>query len=67
MDHEVVGKALSTLGKGIGPAIITRARELGVSLPAELRDPETELLPRLIVGTLRQVAGHFFPLLTRDG
>jgi hypothetical protein len=63
MDHEVVGKALSTLGKGIAPAIITRAREMDLPLPAGLNSPETELAPRLIVGTLRHVAGHFFPLL----
>jgi len=66
MDHEVVGKALSTLGKGIAPAIITRAREMGLPLPAELNNPEAGLEPRLIVGTLRGVAGHFFPLLAAD-
>ncbi len=66
MDHEVVGKALSTLGKGIAPAIITRAQEMGVSLPAELSNPEAGLEPRLIVGALRHVAGHFFPLLAAD-
>ena len=66
MNHEVVGKALSTLGKGIAPAIITRAQQMGVPLPAELNDPEADLAPRLIVGVLRQVAGHFFPLLAGD-
>jgi phospholipase C len=66
MDTEIVGKALSTLGKGIAPAIITRAQQMGVPLPAELNDPEADLAPRLIVGVLRQVAGHFFPLLAGD-
>jgi hypothetical protein len=66
MDHEVVGKALSNLGKGIAPAIITRAKEMGVPLPAELSNPETGLAPSLIVGALRHVAGHFFPLLGAD-
>jgi len=66
MNHEVVGKALSTLGKGIASAIVTRAREIGVPLPAELNDPEAGLAPRLIVGVLRQVAVHFFPLLAAD-
>ena len=65
MDPEVVGQALSTLGKGIAPAIFTRAQQLGVQLPAELSDPEADLPARLIVGVLRQVAGHFFPLLAR--
>jgi phospholipase C len=66
MDTEIVGKALSALGKGIGPALITRAQQMGVPLPAELNDPQADLAPRLIVGALRQVAGHFFPLLAGD-
>src|SRR5579871_6579526 len=66
MDHEVVGKALSNLGKGIAPALVTRAREMGVELPDELSNPETGLAPRLIVDALRHVAGHFFPLLAAD-
>jgi hypothetical protein len=66
MDPEVVGKGLSTLGKGMGPAIIARAREMGVQLPAELNDPGAELSPSRIVGVLREVAGHLFPLLAQD-
>ena len=63
MDLEVVGKALSTLGKGMGPALIDKAREMGVQLPAELNDPGAALTPSLVVPLLRDVAGHFFPLL----
>jgi phospholipase C len=63
MDPEMVGKGLSTLGRGMGRALIARAREMEVKLPAELNDPGSELTPRLIVGFLRGVAGHFFPLL----
>jgi phospholipase C len=66
MDPEVVGQALSTLGKGIAPALITRARQMGVQLPAELSDPQADLPPRLIVTVLRQIAGNFFPLLAAD-
>ena len=66
MDPEVVGKGLSTLGKGMGPALIAKAREMGVQLPAELNDPGAELSPSHIVGVLREVAGHFFPLLAQD-
>ena len=65
-DPEVIGKGLSTLGKGLAPAIITRARQMGVPLPAELNDPGADLPPRLIVAVLRDIAGHFFPLLTSD-
>jgi phospholipase C len=67
MDPEVVGKAQSTLGKGMGPALIARAREMGVKLPAELNDPGATLTPTLIVPFLRDIAGHFFPLLGGDG
>jgi hypothetical protein len=66
MDPEVVGQGLSTLGKGIAPALISRAQQMGVQLPAELNDPQADLPPRLIVRVLRQIAGHFFPLLTAD-
>jgi len=66
MDPEVVGKALSTLGKGMAPALFAKAQELGLPLPAELTEPGTELPPRRIVPVLRQIAGHFFPLLAGD-
>ncbi len=66
MDPEVVGQGLSTLGMGIGPALIARAQQMGVQLPAELNDPAADLPPRLIVSVLRQIGGHFFPLLAGD-
>jgi hypothetical protein len=61
-----VGKGLSTLGMGIGPALIAGAQQMGVQLPAELNDPAADLPPRLIVSVLRQIAGHYFPLLAGD-
>jgi hypothetical protein len=39
---------------------------MGVQLPAELNDPGAELSPSHIVGVLREVAGHLFPLLAQD-
>jgi phospholipase C len=66
MDPEVVGNALSTLGKGMGPALIEKARQLGVNLPAELDDADAKLTPELVVPFLRDVAAHFFPLLAGD-
>jgi phospholipase C len=63
MDLEVVGKALSTLGKGMAPALFARAQELGVPLPAELTEPGATLPPERIIGVLRQISWHFFPLL----
>jgi phospholipase C len=66
MDPEVVGQGLSTLGMGAGPALIARAQQMGVQLPAELTAPGTGLPPRLIVSVLSRIAGHFFPLLAGD-
>jgi hypothetical protein len=63
MDNEVVGTALSTLGKGMGPALIAKAREMGGTLPPELSGPDAKLTPALVVPFLRDVALHFFPLL----
>jgi hypothetical protein len=42
------------------------ARQLGVPLPAELNDPDAALPPGRVVGVLRDIAGHFFPLLAED-
>jgi hypothetical protein len=66
MDPEGVGKNLSTLGKATWPGLLARAREMGVNLPPELNDPDAQLTPGLIVPFLRDVAGHFFPLLGGD-
>ena len=66
MDPEVVGKGLSRLGKGMGPGIIEKAREMAVKLPKQLDHPNAELTPRLVVEVIRDVAWHFFPLLAPD-
>jgi phospholipase C len=63
MDPVVVGQGLSTLGKGMGPGLLAMAREMGVALPAQLDDPDAVLTPGLVVPFIRDVAGHFFPLL----
>lgn len=63
MDLEVVGQALSGLGKAAAPALIGRARELGLPLPPELDEPGGELEPRHIIPVLRQISVHFFPRL----
>ena len=66
-DPELIGKSLSGLGKATGPALITKAREMGVTLPPELDQPNAELTPELIVRSLRDIAGHFFPRLAAAG
>ena len=67
MDDELVGKGLSTLGKGLAPAILGKARELGVQLPPELSDPDAELPPQLVLPVLREIAARLFPLLEAQG
>ena len=39
---------------------------MGVQLPPEVNDPAADLPPQLIVSVLRQIAGHFFPLVAAD-
>ncbi len=67
MDPQVVGKALSGLGKAAGPGLIEKARELGVQLPPQLDDPNVELTGELIIEVLRDVCWHFFPRLAPTG
>lgn len=65
-DPEVIGQALSSLGKGLVPAFIAMARQMAVPLPAELDDPDADLPPGRVVAVLRDIAGHFFPLLAAE-
>jgi phospholipase C len=68
VDYNLIDKALSGLGKTIGPGVIQHARERGVkNLPPELDDPDTPLTPRLIIQVIRDVAWHYFPKLAPDG
>jgi phospholipase C len=61
MDPAVTGKALSGLGKTVGPGLIAHAREMGVTIPPQLDDPNAELTPELIIEVLRDVAWFYFP------
>ena len=63
MDEEVVGNALSTLGKAAIPGLIEKARELGVTLPPQLDDPSVEPTGGLMIEVLRDISWHFFPHL----
>jgi hypothetical protein len=67
MDPQVVGNALSGLGKDAGPGLIEKARGLGVKLPPQLDDPNAEFTGELIVEVLRDVSWHFFPRLAPAG
>jgi phospholipase C len=63
MEPEIVGKAISMMGKNIGAGVIEKAKELGVTLPPQLADPSAELTPELIIEVVRDIGFHFFPLL----
>jgi phospholipase C len=63
---DLIGNGLSTLGKSMGHGLIAKAREMTDRLPAELNDPATTLTPRLITSVIKDVASHFFPLLSKD-
>ena len=68
MDFNLVNKALSGLGKAMGPGVIANAKAKGVTnLPPELDDPNTEITPELIIKTFRDVSWHYFPLLAPEG
>jgi hypothetical protein len=49
------------------PTTWPRAREMGVTLPPELDEPNAELAPELIMRSLRDIAGHLFPRLAAAG
>jgi phospholipase C len=63
LDYDILGQALSHLGKAAGPGLIEKARAMGATLPPELDDPNAELTPQLIIQVLREVSWHFFPKL----
>jgi phospholipase C len=65
MDPEVVGRAVSGLGKALIPGLIAHAKEIGVSLPPGLDDPnaQADLPPAALVQLLRDVCLHYFPAL----
>ncbi len=68
MDYELVDKALSGLGKTLGPGIIEHAKAMGVkNLPSQLDDPSAQLTPQLIIEVIRDVAWHYFPKLAPEG
>jgi phospholipase C len=66
LDEEALGNALSGLGNSMGQGVIEHARELGLELPPQVDDPDAEITPDVIIDVLRQVAGHYFPLLAAD-
>jgi phospholipase C len=65
MDPEVVGQSLSTLGKGMGPSLIAKAKELGVEIPTDLGDATAAITPSQVIPFLRLITARLFPQLAQ--
>jgi phospholipase C len=65
LDEEALAQGLSGLGKTMGRGLIEQARQLGVTLPPQVDDPDAEITPDVIIDVLREVSWHYFPLLRR--
>jgi len=65
LDEEALARGLSGLGKTMGKGLIEHARQLGVTLPPQLGDPDKEITPDVIVDVLRGISLHYFPLLAK--
>ena len=66
MDPEVVGKGLSGLGKGMRTRPHRQGQRDGGAAPSRARRPRSGTRTRAHRPVLRDVAGHFFPLLRGD-
>ena len=66
LDAEAVNKGLSGLGKTMGQGVIEMARELGLELPPRADEPNAEITPEVMLGLLREISWHYFPLLAPD-
>jgi phospholipase C len=64
LDPEVLGGTLSGLGKAAIPGLIAHAKEMGVSLPPEVDDPNADLSPTVLLRVLRDICLHYFPALS---
>jgi len=63
MDMVQMGKALSTLGKTAGSGMLEHARQSGITIPAELADPNAHPTPEQTIAGLRAIAAQVFPRL----
>jgi phospholipase C len=58
LDPEILGKALSSLGKQMVPGLVAHARDMGIQVPAEV---DGELPPAEAYQLLREICLHYFP------
>jgi len=63
MDMVQMGKALSTLGKTAGSAMLEHAKQSGITIPPELTDPNAQPTPERTIAALRALAAQVFPRL----
>jgi phospholipase C len=59
LDPEVLGRALSTLGKQAVPGIIAHAKDVGIPLPPGVGDGDVP--PAEVYQLLRGIMLHYFP------
>jgi phospholipase C len=64
LDLVQMGKALSTLGKTAGGGMLAHAQQVGIEVPPELTDPNSDPSAEQILAALRSVVGQFFPRLS---
>ena len=50
----------------MGQGVIEMARELGLELPPRADQPNAEITPEVMLGLLREISWHYFPLLAPD-
>ena len=50
----------------VGTSLFTKAKTMGVELPADFKDPTGSMKPAEIIPAMRLIANHFFPLLATD-
>ncbi|MQM30145.1 MAG: hypothetical protein CRU78_06225 [Candidatus Accumulibacter phosphatis] len=61
VDPDVVGRCVSSLGKGVIPGLVAHAREMGIQLPPEFDDLNSDPPPAELFQLLRDIAFHYFP------
>ena len=66
MDMKVMNKAVGALGNALGSGMVAHAKELGVTVPPELTDPEKAPSAAVMIPFMREVAGKVFPRLASD-
>jgi phospholipase C len=63
LTREQLGKAISPLGKAIGPGVLEHAKQSGLPIPADIADAKGPLTSEQLVEVVFDIAAHYFPRL----